>query len=176
MAKHVMLDLETLSTRPNAAIVSIGAVVMDEDGSLGPEFYMRVDLENSAKFGHVDMKTLKWWLSQDDEARNELVEAGCDLDYSLKSFSSWMEDVDGTYVWGNGANFDNPILANAYDELQISKPWGFWNDRCFRTLKTMYPEVAPPARPTVAHNALDDAKSQALHLIEIQKVNNLSIL
>ena len=43
--KHIMLDLETMSTASNAAIVAIGAVEFEpETGKLGREFYCNVSL------------------------------------------------------------------------------------------------------------------------------------
>ena len=42
----VMVDLETLSTKPNAAIVSIGAVFFDpKTGELGDTYYQVIDIE-----------------------------------------------------------------------------------------------------------------------------------
>ena len=42
MQENVMIDLETLSTESNAAILSIGAVMFDKEG-LGETFYQIVD-------------------------------------------------------------------------------------------------------------------------------------
>mgnify|MGYP003807143041 CR=1 FL=1 len=55
----VMLDLETMSTRPNACIVAIGAVEFSETEGLGKTFYEVVDLESSMRRGlHVEGNTL----------------------------------------------------------------------------------------------------------------------
>ena len=68
-------------------------------------------------------------------------------------------------VWGNGASFDNVLLATAYKRLGMETPWPFWKDRCFRTMKNVC-KVDHSFEGT-AHNALDDARSQAQHLIKI---------
>ena len=57
-------------------------------------------------------------------------------------------------------------LGDAYDRAMRHRPWKFWNDRCYRTIKSMHPEVPMP-RTGTHHNALDDAKTQALHLMAI---------
>lgn len=44
--------------------------------------------------------------------------------------------------------------------------WEFWNNRCFRTLKGMAPHIKTERQGTY-HNALDDAKTQALHAIKV---------
>jgi exodeoxyribonuclease VIII len=50
--------------------------------------------------------------------------------------------------------------------------WEFWKDRCYRTIKNCYPDV-PFDRRGTHHNALDDARSQALHLIAINEKYNI---
>jgi hypothetical protein len=48
--EHVMLDLETLSSGPRAAILSIGAVRFDlEKLELGDELYVVLDPEDQAQ-------------------------------------------------------------------------------------------------------------------------------
>ena len=69
-------------------------------------------------------------------------------------------------VWGNGASFDNVILSESYYRAAILRPWPFWKDRCYRTIKTIYPDVEL-VRSGTHHNALDDARTQAEHLIAI---------
>ena len=71
-------------------------------------------------------------------------------------------------VWGNGASFDNVILANAYEALGRRAPWQFWQDRCFRTVKSMYPKLEL-ARLGTYHNALDDAKWQTEYLLALHR-------
>ena len=82
-----------------------------------------------------------------------------------------LQDADKKAVrlWGNGASFDNAILSTAYElcELETVQPWRFYNDRCYRTVKSLYPEVAM-VRTGTYHNALDDAESQALHLLAMK--------
>lgn len=167
--EHVMLDLETMGNGPNAAITAVGAVAFDlEAGELGPEFYQIVDLESSVREGGVmDASTVLWWMKQSDEARAIYLEKGNDIATVLLWFSLWFKDaVPGKYVWGNGAAFDNVILASAYRRLRTPQPWHHWNDRCYRTVKAWYPNMKMEKSGT-AHNALDDAKNQARHLINM---------
>jgi len=162
---HVMIDLETMGTRPDAPIVSIGAVAFNGAG-IGNEFYRNVDLKTSvAGGGVIDPDTLMWWLQQSDEARAALMVADTALTYALDDLAKWMPiGVDG--VWGNGASFDNVIMSESYIRAGIARPWPFWKDKCYRTVKGMYPDVALE-RSGTHHNALDDARTQAEHLIAI---------
>jgi inhibitor of KinA sporulation pathway (predicted exonuclease) len=63
-------------------------------------------------------------------------------------------------IWGNGANFDNPLLACAYEAVDVKPYYKFWNERCYRTVKNQYPDIKLERTGTY-HNALDDARSQA---------------
>jgi hypothetical protein len=74
---------------------------------------------------------------------------------------------------GNGVDFDNVILANAYSACMLKQPWSHKSNRCYRTIYNETKDII--ARPTfsgVAHDALDDAKNQANHLINIWKVQD----
>lgn len=172
----VMCDLETLGTRPGSIIISIGATKFDENGPYGEPFYMRIDMQSCVDAGMlIDVDTIKWWMKQSDEARAEFQKESVELGYALANFGMWCDNEDAKdrdncncaniELWGNGANFDNSLLKAAYDKIGMEAPWEFWNDRCYRTLKAMYPNIKLPKREGTHHNALDDAISQANHLI-----------
>ena len=169
---RVCVDLETLGTRPGSVITSIGATKFDENGPYGDPFYMRIDMQSCVDAGMlIDTETIKWWMRQSDEARAEFQKESFELKHVLTSFWVWAETqcsgnpLNQLEVWGNGANFDNSLLKAAYDSLSLEAPWKFWNDRCYRTLKAMYPHIKMPKRVGTHHNALDDAISQVNHLI-----------
>lgn len=170
--QNIMLDLETMGNSPNAAIIAIGAVEFDDSG-IGEKFYSVISLESSvASGGIMDASTVIWWMGQSDQARGEFYAKGDSIAVALQSFSGWMEkrgNIDDLKIWGNGAAFDNVILSSAYRRNQTKQPWMFWNDRCYRTIKALNPSVEFK-RVGTHHNALSDAESQALHLLDIFKV------
>ena len=167
-----MIDLETMGTGSNAAIIAIGAVKFDHVGIVD-EFYKVVSLESSVKNGMtIEPDTVLWWMKQSVEARKEFERKGGSLCRVLLTFYEWFGQDKP--VWGNGASFDNVILSNAYKLTGLEQPWNFWSDRCYRTLKSLYPSIEVN-RSGTHHNALDDAKSQALHLIEIFKHAGLEL-
>ena len=173
MTIEVMLDIETMSVESNAAVVSIGAVKFDPHGSIGtvgdpdnPEythFHQRVELASLADAGfHFSGQTLKWWLQQSEEARTALLEDPVEIDVALSRFYLWFGDVS-LPTWGNGSAFDNVILRNAYQRLGGTCPYKFTHDRCYRTMKSLFPNV-PYVKPELAHSAVSDALAQAVHL------------
>lgn len=164
---HIMLDLETMGNGPQAAIIAIGAVAFDLSG-IKSRFYVQVSLESSMRAGLVaDPSTIMWWMQQSEQARIAFKDndKAAQLRGVLGKFAQWLHEVGGEQVWGNGASFDNAILSNAYRATGTEQPWKFWNDRCYRTFKSMFNAI-PLERSGTHHNALDDAESQAKHLID----------
>ena len=174
--KHIMVDLETMGTSADAAIISIGAVAFDpERKQWTHKFYCPVDLETSVQAGmRIDPGTVVWWMRQSDEAR-AAVQGGDPLAEALQKFSNFVAAVQNTpdeavCIWGNGSDFDNVILATAYRLLGHEQPWKFWNNRCYRTVKNLWDPMGQHfERKGAHHNALDDAFSQAEHLMRIWK-------
>lgn len=164
---HIMVDLETMSTAPNAAIVSIGATTIDRNGTRF--FYRVVDLQSCIDVGlDISGDTVMWWLQQSQKARNDITRVDASLRQVLLDFSGYVRSCrDDVCLWGNGSDFDNAILANAYRACGISQPWKFFNNRCFRTLRKLHPDILPPNRLGTYHNALDDAIYQAEHALRI---------
>lgn len=174
---NIMLDLETLSSRHDAAIVAIGACTFDKyiEGwdMCRATFYIPVIPASSQALGfHVDAKTVQWWVKQSDEARAVLNDPeAVPLVEALEKFASFCHANGPAVVWGNGATFDNVILRNAYDRAGIAAPWSYRNDMCYRTLKNLRPDISFEPHGT-AHNALDDAVAQARHAEHILAAMN----
>lgn len=167
--KNIMIDIETMGNTANAAIISIGAVYFDEKQT-GAEFYKRVSLESSVMAGlEMDASTVLWWLKQSDAARKEFEAKGDPIFLVLKKLSEFIEP--DCFIWGNGASFDNVIVANAYTKCNMKTPWKFYNNRCFRTLKNLVPNVAI-LKNEIKHNALEDAKWQANYAIKALEAFN----
>ena len=171
---HAMVDLETLSTENNAVIVSIGIALFDEENVV-KQFYLPIDLSSYDYFMegvfHISTSTVLWWMKQSDEARKVFSDSRAEsIKTALPAVKAFLEThaTSGVKVWGNGSDFDNVILANAYKACEMKLPWKYYNNRCYRTVKDLCPGV-PIIREGTHHNALDDAVNQAKHLIELNK-------
>ena len=163
---NVMIDLETMSTSSNAAICSIGAVKFTIEEGIVDEFYCTVDASDCKNHGlHIDKETIKWWSNQPKNVLDELLKDNISLLDALTKFSKWYGEKS-LPTWGCGAGFDNVILENAYKAVNLQRPWKFWDDRCYRTMKEII-KVEEPNREGTYHNALDDAKHQTEHLLRI---------
>jgi|HubBroStandDraft_6_1064221.scaffolds.fasta_scaffold361590_2 exodeoxyribonuclease VIII len=187
MTTHVMLDLETMSTAPDAAIVQVGAVAFDPEGveplyatfDSKRHFERTVALQSSLLAGgRIDEETVAWWCRQNPIARSA-IESNCErLGVVLNAFRLWFERLypgvrDGTaaprrseshvLIWSHGAAFDLSVLESAYVCLGLEAPWYYRNARDTRTLFDLATELAGWSKPprTVAHSALMDAVAQA---------------
>lgn len=174
--RHIMLDLETLGKRPGCCVLSIGAVEFGPQG-LGAEFKINLSVPEQQALGlHVDASAEEWWSRQSEQARAAARFDPKDPATALKIFNAWVRDLGqrrGIRVWGNGANFDQPVLGAVYAAFEDSPPWEFWNERCHRTMKNLFKAIEAPTAPAVAHDALEDAKAQAAHLVKILNSANL---
>lgn len=169
---HVMIDLETLDTSARAAIASLAAVRFGATRlAPSPAFYARIDIESCLNCGlEINPLTLCWWLKQGPKAARELwLQPRLPLATALDRFAQWLgADADKLCIWGNGAAFDNAILSEAFRATRKPQPWKFYNDRCYRTVKSQGDAPALKRQGT-HHHALDDARTQARHLIRIWK-------
>lgn len=162
---NIMVDLETMGSGSNSAIISIGAVRFG-DGKLQETFYTNINLQSCIDAGlQMDASTIMWWMKQSDSARKAF-NSGVLLTEALTNFGTFILSKPNPEIWGNGVDFDNVLLANAYRVIKKQLPWKYWNNRCYRTIKGLNPHVGID-RAGTAHNALDDAKTQAEHLMKM---------
>ena len=61
---HIMIDIETLATTPDAVVMSVGAVKFDPTSDQPPtsKTLWRPDIdEQTERDRHVSESTLEWW-------------------------------------------------------------------------------------------------------------------
>lgn len=174
--RDIMIDIETLGTTAGSVILSIGAVAFDPDaGVLGARHYGVVSIASSLSHGAtVDEATLHWWSQRTAAAQGVLFAALSPAAPGLSDELARLSDfllAQGSpadlRIWGNGSDFDNVLLVAAYAQAGRKQPWRFYNHRCFRTFKNLFPGFEP-VREGEHHNALDDAVHQARHALAIE--------
>ena len=166
--EHFSIDLETLGTRYNAPVISIGVQQFDPaSGRMGGTFYREIDLDSAIRAGKVSGSTLAWWMTQSDAARQLFVDKPdkVPLATALDMLATWMRGMAPVpKVWGNGATFDITLLEHAYDTgcVGLREPWHFRNVRDMRTIVEAADLRQWPERGKgVHHHALNDATYQA---------------
>lgn len=173
MLTDVMIDLETLATSPNAAVLTIGAVKFDPFGddvheATCKKLYIKVDLDSCQDLNlDISDDTIQWWASQSQEAQDEA--------FSSEGRIHIRDAVEQLYkfcwgakrVWSNGAAFDVVICETVFKRINKAVPWSFWQVRDVRTAFDL--GINPNRPPVLKHHALEDAWNQA---VGIQNVYN----
>jgi hypothetical protein len=158
----IMLDLETLGVRAGCGIIAVGACTFPDTEN---QFYEKILPADNITHGlQEDPNTMAWWSKQSQAAREESFSGTKKLIEVLGAFADWCrrQGTDIT-VWGNGADFDLPILIAAYHAVGMKQPWRPYNGRCYRTLKNLHPTFKAEDFKGEKHTALADAIHQAKH-------------
>jgi exodeoxyribonuclease VIII len=162
MARHLMVDLETLATTPDAAILTLGAVLFDPYSTrVYDKMYMRVDLDSTTALGmKIDDNTIEWWSKQSASAQEEAFSEDnrVPIQEVIEKFHKFAWNSEA--FWSHGSIFDINILDTYYRALNKAPPWNFWQ---IRDTRTVFDLGFDPELPKVtAHNALEDANAQAI--------------
>lgn len=181
---HLMIDLETMDTAANAAIIAIGATLFCVDPrSLPPDlsledisvsrFCRTLSFQTARRAGgSVSADTMLWWLCRPEQAARYAHEQGHEASEQalIDAFDAWLRrvcadielDPHAIKVWAKGPSFDCTILASAYARYSRTVPWAFWMERDVRTLQDIVSDQIPYVPPVKAHDADADADQQAV--------------
>jgi hypothetical protein len=166
MHTDLMIDLETLSTAPNAVLLTLGAVAFTPGIEQYTSFSLVFDLQEQSKQNrHIDPETILWWLKQSEEAKNNLIQneklKSQDVHHRLVEFMTKYL-VPKFRIWSYGASADIVWLKSYFKDFDLSDLWSYKQEYCMRTLCALIdPDSNLRVKPTVAHNALEDALAQA---------------
>ena len=165
--KDVMIDLETFSTKPNAAIVQIGACYFNRvTGEVGKTFKVNISPRDAVAFGaDIDPDTVAWWMKQSDAARESVLkESGVSLKDALESFNLFLQGAKN--VWSH-ATFDFPIVMNNFSMAGIKPKVSYRAARDIRTLTNLAgnSDVSKHERVGTHHDALDDCLFQVKYCV-----------
>lgn len=151
---ELMIDIETLSTQPNAAIISIAAVLFNIETKqfATPTFYEEIDHVTLNDF-HKDPKTLAWWEKQ----QQPIPQGTTSIESALRALIVFIEKTPPARIWANSPSFDLVILKHACSHFDLVWPIAYWQERDVRTLKDV---AKAPKNFNATHNAIEDCISQ----------------
>lgn len=171
--KHLMADIETVDTRPTAAIVSVAFLLFDPIAREQKEVYSaNLDIGEQLALGRtLSADTVTWWMQQDIAARKKAFapDAIIEAEHVRNVIRSILEDRTIEHIWANDPDFDCTILR---DFMGYDFKWPFYKHRSMRTIKALLPEAysglpGSEAGTYVAHDPMDDCKQQAWHVMNI---------
>lgn len=170
-----MLDIETLGNKPNSIIISLSAVVFDDDFNEVDCFNENLNINQSKLYGfETTESTLDWWKNQSLEAFKMSTINQKDVYSTLYDFANFVNINNIDFVYGNSVSFDCVLLNCYFDRLQIERPWGFWQERCFRTFKNTF-QFSEVEFKGIPHFSLDDCRYQIEQLKKICLENNIKL-
>ena len=177
---HAMIDLETLSTKSDAAILSVGvAVFNDAQGVIDSAGWA---LAPTSIHGHIDPATIQWWAQSDKDGVREFSFNGKFTSLSAAfELKSLVAKHNCGCVWAKDPDFDVVILRNWWERVGKTEgvnlgefPFGFWTTRSVRTIvdeaKRLGHDPNKASGFYAAHNPVDDAVSQARVVIAAREM------
>lgn len=175
--KRAMIDLETISTFPNAAVVAIAIVLWDDKNPKdlrARTWYIDPDFA----IGHNNPETRDWWNEQDPQVRKRIFggnETPRDVFQSVNQFVSGYVGKDEEFrAYADPANFDFPILKSQYQALGLAAPWSWRDERCLRTMKKELADNTgieiEDVLSEVPHDPMHDCLAQVRELLTVLQV------
>jgi hypothetical protein len=169
------VDIETLATSNDAAVIAIGVAFFNADGVIEKfDFPIMPD----DWIGKIDNDTVSWWMQQSDAARRATFGGS----YTAGGAAALITNLFGIHspktVWANDPDFDLTILRTWWAALKphagAQPPFHFRQHRSYRTIKDLASRAGFVYSPvsegeSTRHRAGDDAARQALYIIEATK-------
>jgi len=166
---RLMIDFETLDVAECPVILSIGAVVFNEN-EIVDCFFEKIDQQSCLDLGcTISDSTVQWWESQSEAARAAAFGGTTNIGYAMGMLVHLYVTHQCGEVWSKGAIADIRWTNNILNKLNLKAPWKFWQEMCFRTFLKYSDKVVFEAVGD-KHNALDDALNQAQHWIAINQI------
>lgn len=172
-AKHIIIDIETLGRRNNAAITQVGIIPTDKNFNALDQYLIQInpnvwDTCNRTFTG----ETLLWWMKQTNtpvskfptqiaNSYKDLVEK---INYIFRIYNT-----EDSIIWTKGS-MDLFCLKDLYEYFNMDIPWKFWQPRDIRTAKEIIKDWKI-CKNTNLHNALEDAFIESKEL-QINLIKN----
>jgi len=163
MKTQAMVDIETLSSNSDAAVIAIGLCLFDGKDVWG-EHEILIDPQFTP--GYRDPDTLDWWSTQDQEVFQKMM-SGMVMPWdACDQMISYFDAHPGVkQLWANPPSFDITILRHLFKLYDKSFPIHFTGERDFRTMRKfadgMHIDYKEPYEEREAHDAKSDAVCQA---------------
>lgn len=171
------LDIETLATKPSAAIGSIGVTSVDvRTGERVGTFFVSTEVSGQVNRTR-DSSTVRWWHDREEVSqeafdltfgnpRHSLKEGLLMLNEHILSMEKSFGLGGRPQVMGNGPEFDNAIVRHACEELRVNQSWSFRANQSARTIVWLgraagYNEKYEGHFAGVKHHAIHDSLWEA---------------
>jgi hypothetical protein len=173
MTTHLMVDIETLGTRPGAIVISAAFVrCIDEAHFVLNLSVLNLSVPDQQDLGmEIDPKTHQWWGEQEAKTPGiwaRVTENPQPIAAALPYIAQWIQWAAGGsdwLIWCHGAIFDCPLLDELYRRAGLVSPWQYWQVRDTRTLYDLAGVNPKDYAVPPPHIALNDALGQSRALV-----------
>ena len=172
MAANMMIDLETLDTRPSAVVFQVGVLVFKD--VLGGDIRGNIILEK--KIFHLDLldqimagrtidpDTVQWWRSQNSDSWHRHPDEITKTGHMFQEINRLCDEHEVDSLWANSPSFDCVLMRSLRESLKIEWQFpSFRKDMDLRTLKKLFQmkgrRMGSSGKQTT-HNALSDCEDQ----------------
>lgn len=162
---QLMLDIETLSIRSNAAVTSIGYAFFDQPrGVFANGLY---SLRSEDWVGDIDPGTIKWWMLQSSNAKQATFDGMHVAKVVALELRGLIMEHKPQAVWASDPSFDIVILKNWWDRFITGLPFpvSYKIERSCRTIfdlaKRYHIDYSEAWSGATLHDAMSDATCQA---------------
>lgn len=171
--RHLMLDIETMSSDSEAAVVAIGARIFTLSGP-AKGFEVFIDPAKACIIGNSNPETIAWWGKQG--AYEQVFSGKTDPADAFHRFMMFCKEQKPDYVWANSPSFDCVIMRHMARQTGLKFPFHYRDEHDCRTLNSLGRAMGvdckdiwtnPGRRP---HMPLDDATTQAEVVIRVLNV------
>ena len=168
-AKHIIIDIETLGRRNDAAVTQVGIVIANKNFTVIDSYLIQItpntwDTCNRTFTG----ETLLWWIQQTNtpvsEFPTQIANSYKDLIKKL-NYIFRRYNTEDSIVWTKGS-MDLFCLKDLCEYFNIDTPWKFWQPRDIRTAKEIIKDWKIIENNN-SHNALNDTLTE----LEELKIN-----
>ena len=181
---NIMVDIETFGTTEDSVILQIGAIPFGENLEYDTQFFVDISVSEQIRTYKriVDSETLCWWLDAvSPQARVSVLERNQhetnveSLYNTLELFNEFVgllfdDNNTENFIWANPPSFDLAIIKHAMRQCGITPAWKHYQERDVRTLHHINKMLGfgiTKKSIGVKHNAIDDAKTQAVYVTDI---------
>ena len=164
--QHLMIDIETLDTKPSSIVLSIGGCLFNSTPcglNIGECIYLELDTKRQEEVGRtLSLDTVLFW-SQQSPGLEQLKSQNNPIENSLEDLRHFIVRNQVTDVWSKPPHFDLVILESLFSDFGIDFPPKFRSWRDVNTVQLIRKGLHMPKIEFIGtqHHALDDAQHQA---------------
>lgn len=168
MNNYLMVDCETLDTKPSAVVLSVGVCLFNPEGIISSAHWS-LALQHQINTGRtINADTLAWWMQQTADTRERAFAQKWQPRQVLEGIGELVERNNVSRFWAHSPAFDYIILESLFRDYGRLP----WDHRSWLDTRTAHWMTSVDPLPFEGkHDAEADAIHQAEWVIRMMKDN-----